>query len=128
MIRPTLSSPISTGAEIAAERFKSRRPAWMEEDRISIIMSSRSDSTFFLIPTPSCRPAGFSHPLLTIIVAVPVLANPNDFTSESMVVFHRVCPEPNPRRNTISVSLPDTKMLENIPQHLVRGDFADDGA
>ena len=24
------------------------------------------------------------------------------------VVFHRVCPEPNPRRNTMSVSLPDT--------------------
>ena len=23
---------------------------------------------------------------------------------------------------------PDTKMLENIPQHLVRGDFAEDGA
>lgn len=26
------------------------------------------------------------------------------------------------------VSLPDAKMLENIPQHLVRGDFAEDGA
>lgn len=26
------------------------------------------------------------------------------------------------------VSLADTKMLENIPQHLVRGDFAEDGA
>ena len=24
--------------------------------------------------------------------------------------------------------LPDAKMLENIPQHLVRGDFAEDGA
>ena len=23
---------------------------------------------------------------------------------------------------------PDAKMLENIPQHLVRGDFAEDGA
>ena len=28
----------------------------------------------------------------------------------------------------IGRSLPDTKMLENIPQHLVRGDFAEDGA
>ena len=26
----------------------------------------------------------------------------------TQVVFHRVCPEPNPRRNTMSVSLPDT--------------------
>lgn len=26
------------------------------------------------------------------------------------------------------VSLADAKMLENIPQHLVRGDFAEDGA
>lgn len=26
------------------------------------------------------------------------------------------------------VSLSDAKMLENIPQHLVRGDFAEDGA
>lgn len=26
------------------------------------------------------------------------------------------------------VSLPDAKMLENIPQHLVRGDFTEDGA
>lgn len=25
-------------------------------------------------------------------------------------------------------SFPDAKMLENIPQHLVRGDFAEDGA
>ena len=34
--------------------------------------------------------------------------------------------------NCLSVSyavlLSDTKMLENIPQHLVRGDFAEDGA
>ena len=29
----------------------------------------------------------------------------------------------------VSVYLfPDAKMLENIPQHLVRGDFAEDGA
>ena len=28
----------------------------------------------------------------------------------------------------IGRSLTDTKMLENIPQHLVRGDFAEDGA
>lgn len=26
------------------------------------------------------------------------------------------------------ILLPDAKMLENIPQHLVRGDFAEDGA
>ena len=28
----------------------------------------------------------------------------------------------------IGRSLSNTKMLENIPQHLVRGDFAEDGA
>ena len=30
------------------------------------------------------------------------------------VVFHRVCPEPNPRRNTISVSLPDTPTYNRL--------------
>ena len=29
---------------------------------------------------------------------------------------------------TYAVLFSDAKMLENIPQHLVRGDFADDGA